>query len=451
MRTDVLVLGFAAAVLFFVVVRNKANWIFLGILVTIIIAPITILSWGYAPNHVGITAGTVTASTVTGAVVVYVLLERRSIPWRVMIPILPFLTYLVLGSLLLWESSPAVWSGTLHYAIVSLSFAVGCSAAIRVNTADLKIRRFLVGSLFVIAALELVICIAQSAGLDSVFQPLYFAQVNDATLMSTEGRVYGTTDHPGTLGKMLFAVLLCALPLTVDRDRWTRNAATFAVGIALLPIAMTEGRANFIATVILLGGWLVFGPLRGSVGRRLTLLTVGGLVVAVSYAAYQTRFAQDPAGGPRERLLRTAWEQINMRPFVGTGPNNWVAVVGKYDNLTSEGWPVHNIFILLIGETGYLGLLLAIGGVSFGIYRAVRNTSQPMRRPGASAVLLALPGIAVIGWTGWGLAAGGSAVILALALGFCSTYSLRSEPEVEVQASLAAKKSPGVPIRGGQK
>jgi O-antigen ligase len=59
--------------------------------------------------------------------------------------------------------------------------------------------------------------------------------------------------------------------------------------------------------------------------------------------------------------MRIAWEMIKTHPIIGVGLNTFTEVMANYDNTGVSNYlplPVHNYFLLVTSETGFVGLAL---------------------------------------------------------------------------------------------
>ena len=193
------------------------------------------------------------------------------------------------------------------------------------------------------------------------------------------------------------------------------------LGAALTGITLSQSRSVLAATIAMIVIFALLEITAAGRWRRTHLALLGSAlaVAAISLPWLIKRFAADPGGGARSHVLRVAMDVIRDHPWVGVGPNDYVAAAGAFDRLTASGVPVHNIALLSAAELGVLGAVLL--WLPFAVV-AVRAGSQTWRDRGADqasrALVSALPGIVLIAMTGWGLLQGPYFLIFALLMGY---------------------------------
>lgn len=340
---------------------------------------------------------------------------------------LPLAVYLALGMTLIWEPQ----SGQLGSAVNLLFGAIAWSAGALLGSlyrGDPGAERWLVVGLLLVVAFELVVCALQLAGLQ-IFVP-------DARTIELEGgRANGTFAHPSTVGKILTLVLLLVLPSTRSADAWTRRLAFVAVVASILPIVLSASRANLLAVAAMVLVWSLLQPQVGFSLKRFALPAVGGVVILVFLDQILSRF--DQGTGEREHFMGVALEQLGRTPWTGVGPGSYVPVVGRFDALTAQGWPVHNIFVLQAVELGIIGAtLFFLPFVIVMLRSAGRWRASGSEGSFARAVLAYVPALIAIGWTGWGWLAPDVLLFACFAFAFVSAQ-LRQRGEESPVGALA--------------
>lgn len=393
-------IGFlVGSVILYAVVGSRLGWKIVSIaalLLSVTVFPRRLFELipSIAP-HSGIATGGIVVVSVTVAVIACMITFRRS-PGTRRLPSLHVVLVVLLIVMLLagWEISRERVSGIQHIITGILTAVVGARAAIWVSQ-DVKRGRQFSQVLLLIVGLQGTIGLLQIIGLRGVGTMV--------TGGETISRVSGTLGHPGTLGKTMFFVLVLALPFARSVDRVTRRCAWTAITGSLILTGLTLGRANMVSVVLLLLVWSVLSPGR-KISARLALPIFTFLAILPFVNTLLLRMEFDPTGGVRPALVPAALEQISRTPWFGIGPNSYVSVVSQIDPNTQVGVPVHNSFLLMVAEIGFVGTFLLLAPILMLFIRAVPRLRARGEYAQSSAVLLsALPGIVVVGMTGWGL------------------------------------------------
>ncbi|MDQ1059912.1 hypothetical protein QFZ23_003813 [Arthrobacter globiformis] len=339
---------------------------------------------------------------------------------------IPLLLWLTLGTILIWSGGPTVEAGVLQLILAPAGWVLGVNISGQVSSDG---GRFLVRTVFLIIFVQLLVCGLQVLGLN--------VNAMDASQEAILGLRYnGTLGHPNDLGKIIFLLVALILPFGRKLERFDLAIWRMAIAAALVVLGLTGGRAVSAATVCMLLLWSVLSPSReGTKGRK--ALTVGIALTAAVFLAgvLLGRFDEDPEGGARTTLTDIAWAQIMSSPWAGVGPNLYVDVVGSYNPLTASGVPVHNAFLLALAEIGVVGALALLLPIVACLIRVLPRTRLRSFSGEASRVYVcALPGLYLIGTTGWGVL--GGYVLPLLAMVFAVVYSWSAQPEVEELSQL---------------
>ncbi|MFI5916319.1 O-antigen ligase family protein [Dactylosporangium sp. NPDC051541] len=319
----------------------------------------------------------------------------------------PLLVWLLVLAPTAWGGSARTWSGVLQLSLGAGAFIVGRLWAAR----D---RRFGVLS-WLFAAVAWAQLLA--AALAVVGLPL--RRIEGAQSLDIKGRATALTAHPGELSKLLFFCAVCVLLLPQRRGaaRWL---VWSTLGAIFVGVFLSESRTVLVAVVGLVGLSVLLELIGGRWQRRhLVVVGLTALLGTASLPWLIERFSADPAGGDREHLLDVALKTIGAHPVAGVGVNGYVAVVGQTDRLTQTGVPVHSMFLLSVAELGVLGAVALWLPLGLIIVRAVRRLWQTRGADPAARVLVsAVPGICLIGVTGWGLMQGPYLLVLLLVTGY---------------------------------
>lgn len=336
--------------------------------------------------------------------------------YKLPLSLVAFIVFVSLGMLFVWDKTTPQWSGYVTFVCAALAYGVGSgvgSAAFNSVPIARLILTVALGALIINAG----VAVLQLAGLDL---PGWLV-ASDRTLEQTVGRISGTIGHPANLSKVTFILTLIALPFTVADDRVLRRLAFAVTILATLIGGLSVSRANLIGTFILLTLWILTFPGRARVGTRLA----GGVAIASAAVVFAPlvleRFANDSEGGLRPLLLNAGLRQLQSNLWLGTGPNSYIAVVGRFDEATASGYPVHNVFLLMTAELGLVPAICFFTTLAAALFWGLsRFTKSAQYHYVPRLIVYATPGIALIFTTGWGMI---SSILIGLwmfAVGFLS-------------------------------
>lgn len=229
-------------------------------------------------------------------------------------------------------------------------------------------------------------------------------------------RVGGTLGHPNNFAMFLELLLpLCfsiAIHIsTTARLRWLA-LITFFFGSAT--IALTLSRSGWVAYVI---GILVvlLLQLRNrrfiTLGKIALLVIIGIIGVAILLIFWEKIYLRLTDSSPysllfRQQMIIIAWRMFQAYPITGTGLNNFVLNVPAYipTNFVNHGLPAHNIYILVLAETGFLGFgtfLLLISVTLKTTWQTLTHTSG-INHATAQGTFGSIMGILAHSMLGWG-------------------------------------------------
>lgn len=404
----------------------------LALLVALALVPYPAVALALDQVHYGIADGiyTPTSYSIALAAVVVAGLRQREVRLSIVLSA-GFLVYLSILTILLWGNTAAQWSGNIH--LVTALLAVGAGAAI--GHTLLKDSTFRLLWVSVTLGILVIQALASAAQLSGIPLSLF---TNDVSYFIKELRPIGTFNHPSVIGKTVLVLLIVVLPFTRDARRATSRIAWAAVLVGVAVTAATQARSNIAAVLVAVVLWVLFDN-RRSIKRRLITAGVAALASVPVALTVIPRFLSDPGGGDRPELLSTGLQQIASAPFLGIGANSYSAVVGQWDELAASGFPVHNTFLLATAELGALGAIMLFVPLVWQFVSAARSWSGTGLARGASvASLVALPGLALVTMTGWGMLTEGALVLWYFSIGISIGLMRRIEAP-EDDAWLAAQ------------
>jgi hypothetical protein len=344
---------------------------------------------------------------------------------------IPFGLWLAFGMVTFWDGSPEQWSGVAQFAIGIAGWVAGSFLG-RWTDRDRRTGAWMAMTIAGIIAIQFVVTLAQRAGVG-----INGLDPQDAAILGD--RVNGTMNHPNNLGKAIFLLTMLLLPLTRSADRRTKKLAVRTVLVAMVPLGLAQGRANFISIALLFIVWALLLPDASS--RRAKPLIIAGAVLAlIGFGiAFSSRFVEDPGGGVRTELTGIALEQIDRAPLTGLGPNSYTIALGPQ---TGSYIPVHNTFLLLAAEVGLVGMVLFLLPFARVTGAAWRRRSRPGPSGDYARVLVAsVPGIVLIGATGWGMLGSSILALWTFTTAFCAVNLVPSPPPAAARATSAGATS----------
>lgn len=311
---------------------------------------------------------------------------------RGLLPWLPFLLLILWYWRSSWPRDDVTKSGLIQICTGIIIFALSY-AATRVGIVD---------SLFfsrVFSYCVLVQAIAVFS--DLLSKPIYTAK--SAVLDGTTSRIVGFTNNSEILAQVILICLTGILawePIT----KYQRVLQGVSVAVSVIIVALTQGRVAFLATLLTIVVLAILqSPTRSGKSRKL-LIAMAVIVSLASLSSIISRFQTDPGGGERQHLTSVAYTVMSHMPTSGFGLNQYVQIVGGYDPLVGSGVPVHNVYLLLFIETGYLAgtfFWLPLLVVAVIAWRSRKRVGAP--GVVARVVLASIPGILLTSYEGWSL------------------------------------------------
>lgn len=310
---------------------------------------------------------------------------KRALLW------LPAVAWIFLGMVEFWSGTPEQVAGVIQLVVGIGGWMVGLSLG---RGSAMGGGRVVALVVLAIISIEAVVSVVQFAGL-----PLNELSAADAAILGN--RTNGTLNHPDNLGKVIFLLLTLVLPLTKASEASVRRLAVASLTVAFVPLALAQGRANMFSCLALILVWVVLQPKGEKVAGSQAILMGALLASLLAVGSLFTRFQEDPGGGVRGEILALAMKRLPDLLAHGTGPNAYVTYMAPK---TGSYIPVHNSFVLVLAELGLLGALAFFLPLVIAIVWCLARRLAPGRRGDhARALLASLPGILLIGNTGWGM------------------------------------------------
>ena len=355
-----------------------------------------------AVGHSGIAHGAPTISfgdvlLLSSLIAIWVQGGRLGVGWLLAGFAFPALVLL----LAVWGNTPEQWAGLQLYVTAIVSFGIGRWLSENLSEASAFV---LSCACLFTCAVQFTITFAQWLGISLTPRAL---STETAAIIESQGRMVGLYQHPAFLGKTVFLLLCFLLPLASRGRGTTRTFAYVALTLGAFATLLTLSRANSVAIVSAIVLWSILRGGANSAVKILGVSAVAGASIVTYTGALQellSRQQEFSDGGPRALLFATGMNQISNAPLAGTGPNFYNEVVGQYDSLAAAGLPVHNSFVFAFAELGIPLAVVFFSPLIITVGRAVSRTLRCKTIDAQAATLFAiLPGLFVIGWTGWGL------------------------------------------------
>ncbi len=203
-------------------------------------------------------------------------------------------------------------------------------------------------------------------------------------------RAYGTFPHPNMLGGFLAVVFVLGIAAwgvgsTPTKKEESAVTTAWYVGlllIILLGLILTFSRAAWLGVVLGLAGigWHALRQKESGIRNTYlnTLVILGVAVVVFGAVLYEQIFPRfdtktiEQEGSVSERVLsfQDAKVLITEYPIIGVGAGNFTAEIVR-DEPSRPVWsiqPVHNVFVLIWSELGFVGLSLFVCFLAYSMF-----------------------------------------------------------------------------------
>ncbi len=318
---------------------------------------------------------------------------------------------------------PALWSATPLLAVYGwvrlvlvIAFALGLSGLIRKKAVGLAA---VFAALFASAIFQSIVALLQfreqaSLGLKILGESVIGLTTPGIARVAAGGltylRSYGTMPHANILAAFLGFGLIAAIYLIYRADKpWPRLGFAAGFFVILAGLTFTFSRSGWIVAGLALAALLAYGLFKESVRTKavaLLLILIAGLAFTVPSLGLLIFARAGFSSGEPSVADRVAYDEIGLLKFPETYP---LGVGLKNQVLTAErnGWyrdfglkyafqeqPIHNIYLLMMAETGVLGLLVFAAFIVTLLYERFRGWLKT--KDGEIWFALALAGGALI-------------------------------------------------------
>lgn len=223
-------------------------------------------------------------------------------------------------------------------------------------------------------------------------------------------RVMGTLGHPNRLAMYLEILLpVCFALFLIETKKFKKIIVTGIMGLGLVALIMTGSRGAWLSFMFAMA-ILLYYLLKSKRIRWKTLLWPAFitllLLIVVSFVfsdMIYERIYGDDYGSAMSRIpmMRIAFNLIQDNPIGGVGINNYAEVMRQYNDsilglqFDSISRPVHNMYLLVWGETGVIGFA-ALVLLLFMLIKTLRTTLKSKNKIIAIVNMSLLAGIGAL-------------------------------------------------------
>jgi O-antigen ligase len=208
------------------------------------------------------------------------------------------------------------------------------------------------------------------------YEDPYVSLVNEESENGTL-RGFGTLRHPNVTAMHLLLTLPLAMALFLTareaRTRWL-TGAIFLLGLA--GVLATFSRGGILG--LLIGGAVVLWGALMTVRRLPHRLAAGvvlaGLLTGFALLVPTYMYTRSGAASVHLNLIETGIRMSQVNPITGTGINNSNPFRRFFGGETAAElrFPIHNYYLLMLVETGFVGFALYFGFFGIMIWKSLR-------------------------------------------------------------------------------
>ena len=218
-------------------------------------------------------------------------------------------------------------------------------------------------------------------------------------------RPYATFSHPNVLAAYVLVILVFVWSfLLKTRQALIRSIAVSFLLVGSVALLLTYSRVAILLWILLVvmlffkTGYRTVKTIKARI-----ILSVAVLIILVIinlfplthelYFRFSNTSLSDESITQRTELLVTSWQIIRLHPFTGVGLLNFIPSLAPLQKPLPLGLylqPVHNIFVLITAETGFIGSGIF---VFFLIATILRIRKQ---KPGSNVTFFVLVSIILI-------------------------------------------------------
>ncbi len=183
-------------------------------------------------------------------------------------------------------------------------------------------------------------------------------------------RVMGTLGHPNKLATYIESLLLLSVgAFLIEVKKWKKLLSLAILGLGLVTLIMTGSRGAWIGFMVAFVVFIFFALRNKHIDMRAIIKPAIAavllmVIVGIAFSGMLTeRIFGDDYGSAESRIpmFQIAINIISAHPLGGVGINNYQVNMREYNDsvramrYTTIPRPVHNMYLLVAGETGFIG------------------------------------------------------------------------------------------------
>lgn len=188
-------------------------------------------------------------------------------------------------------------------------------------------------------------------------------------------RAYSVFSHPNSFAGFLLVCLLFLCP-------WQTTLSRAALFFGLLSFVLTFSQGAWFTAVCIFAFYVLRKHVSSKLQFLLTIIVATAITIFVTFnhSLHSQEFVL------RSALAASALKIWTEHPLMGVGLNNFLLYLSRYIQASAIWFlqPVHNIFLLLLSETGIVG----VGLVIYCFYKLLLWEAKPLLLYCLIAILL---------------------------------------------------------------
>jgi len=215
-------------------------------------------------------------------------------------------------------------------------------------------------------------------------------------------RPYGTFPHPNVLAGFLLVGLILTIPYFEQSEKqglpylFQKNKFLFTSYLCIVVLAIV---LSFSRSVWLLGLILsLFFLGKSKIPKKIFWLVSSFWLIILILAFYLLpHFSTNEAFSQRMQLMKAALLMVKVSPLSGVGLNNFIVRLPEFWPVTGFTYwlqPVHNLYLLVLSETGVIGFLIFLWLLIL-VFKRLLKSSMKINFP----LLMVLIAILLLGLT----------------------------------------------------